>query len=812
MTINKNNKQLFDLEEYVKTKRNFFNNEDKCLKMKKKYFQTNPKSKLYNQMYFTVYDYADFNKYGFLNFMYYISLSFSKKDNKNNNKSKKDNKSKNVNKLKNGNKKNDLIKLYENIDYNSVKNSFEYIFYKFKKGVFVIIEDNKLRAYLPLSNAKYENDFIKQTYLNEEEKKLLNNNEDIGKIKKILDKNLYDFMKKHGMRLNTNRKKWVANNCWFRNQYEGDQNYNTFKAFLLKLVKERTIPDCCFYINLRDFPILNKDLSHPFNHLYDDKSINIGEYKKMCPIFSQSVKDENGDLLLPTNDDIIRITGKYFTDKCDSQYLKDELINRDWKKKKEIAIFRGGATGCGITIENNPRLKIAYLSVQNRDILDAGITDFNAKAKKYSGRPLEVIDLKKMELMGIVKSEGINNSQKSEYKYIINVDGSVSAFRLGYELSMNSVILKVESEYKMWYSDLLRPYKEYIPIKSDCSDLIEKIKWCKENDRECKKIAGNAMKFYDKYLSNEGILNYMQNMLIKIGENMSKENILDLPVLNKKKIAIIACFRDSVDGSRGVQLRSYIKIAKHLYNGIYDYDFYIITQNDDGELFNIGKLKNIGFEIASKKGGYYNYIFTDIDMIPDHDLMPYFVKKPKTLMSLAYRGTRYNTGENKKPFLGGLISVNEKIFKKMNGYPNNYYGWGGEDDSLFIRMVGAKIYNLYIPSVGDVIDTEEYLTVKNKTNKLKKEDAKENMKLEKYLYDIKHWKKNGLNSLNYKILKEKNIERNIYQITVDLLKREDSKELHPDGSNIKNFNKFKKNTNQYLREEIYSKIKQIIYK
>ena len=255
----------------------------------------------------------------------------------------------------------------------------------------------------------------------------------------------------------------------------------------------------------------------------------------MCPIFSQSVCDENADLMLPTNDDIIRITKKYFTDKCSSQYFDDTVLNKDWKKKESMAIFRGGATGCGLDIETNPRLMVCYLSTKNPELLDAGITDFNAKGKKYSGKGLSVIDIKKMESLGITLKKGINNSEKSNYKYIINVDGSVSAFRLGYELSMNSVILKVDSKYKMWYSDLLRPYKEYVPVKSDCSDLISQIKWCKDNDNECKKIAGNAVKFYNKYLSEEGILNYMQNMLMKVSENTAKENILCLPPKNIKK-------------------------------------------------------------------------------------------------------------------------------------------------------------------------------------------------------------------------------------------------------------------------------------
>ena len=254
----------------------------------------------------------------------------------------------------------------------------------------------------------------------------------------------------------------------------------------------------------------------------------------------------------------------------------------------------------------------------------------------------------------------------------------------------------------------------------------------------------------------------------------------------------------------------YIKVAKTLYPQVFDYDFYIIEQSQDGELFNIGKLKNIGFEIASKKGGYINYIFTDIDMIPDHDLIQYFTKTPKTIMSLAFRGTRYKTGNNIKPFLGGLISVSEKVFKKINGYPNNYYGWGGEDDSLFIRMVGAKVYTMEIPKKGQVIDNEEYLTTKNKIFKLKKEDAKENMRMEKQMFDVKYWKKNGLNTLNYEILKEKKITKNIFQITVDLKKNEDSSNLQPNGSNVKDFNKFKKEVNNYLQNNIYKKIKNIM--
>jgi hypothetical protein len=45
-----------------------------------------------------------------------------------------------------------------------------------------------------------------------------------------------------------------------------------------------------------------------------------------------------------------------------------------------------------------------------------------------------------------------------------------------------------------------------VPVKSDLSDLEEKIKWCRENDDKCKEIAKNAKDLYKLYVSRDGIL------------------------------------------------------------------------------------------------------------------------------------------------------------------------------------------------------------------------------------------------------------------------------------------------------------------
>jgi len=70
----------------------------------------------------------------------------------------------------------------------------------------------------------------------------------------------------------------------------------------------------------------------------------------------------------------------------------------------------------------------------------------------------------------------------------------------------------------MWYFPLLRPYVDHVPVKADLSDLESQVQWCRDNDEKCKVIAKNAGVFYDKYLSREGLLDYLELLVGKIGE------------------------------------------------------------------------------------------------------------------------------------------------------------------------------------------------------------------------------------------------------------------------------------------------------
>ena len=789
---------LFSLNKFRKNKRDDYDDKEECLKTLKKYNQTNPRFKLFDQSYFHAGDIKDILKYGLLPLQYFYSIE------------------KPIHKST----PEKIFKLYKKIDYESIFNTFKYMFFKFKKGVFVIIHDNKLVLYLPFSNANYTNDWYKQTYFSEEEKHLMETKPP-NEIKNKLIQNIIEFQKKYPdqysgkkRKINFRRDKWVANNCFFRNQfpeYEGDQNVNIYKSMLIDLLKHRTVPDVEFFINVRDFPILKTDYTEPYEHLFDSEHVKIQkefQFKKMCPIFSKSCTDKFADMLIPNEDDWRRVSNKLFREKCANDYRQNAMdkINLVWKSKKPVCIFRGSATGCGITLETNMRLKASDISLDYPDILDAGITNWNAKPKKYMNKPITIIDTSKFRFK---EASFISNAEKSDYKYILNIDGHVSACRLSSELGMNSVVLVVDSSYKLWFSNMIEPYVHYVPVKHDLSDLISQIQWCIDNDKKCKKIAETARQFYLDFLSKDGVFNYLQKELGVVASNKNDGNLLGVKK-SKKNIAVISCYRDSKDGSRDKQRKFFIQVMKEILKPYCDFHIFIIEQSQDGNAFNIGKLKNIGYEIANDKANskkFDHFIFTDIDMIPDYDLLPYYVKTPKFPISLASHGTRYENLNKKihKPFVGGVMSFSKKIFEDINGYPNNFWGWGGEDDSLLIRLHSIKNVCIYYPEKGQVIDIEEDDKMKtiDLENKLKGLE-KNTLKVEKWLIDINDWKNNGLSNLNYRLINTDEIDPHVTQYTVDLLKKIDEEKyptLYPDKfSNNKTYMNAKTNIKKITHE------------
>jgi hypothetical protein len=152
------------------------------------------------------------------------------------------------------------------------------------------------------------------------------------------------------------------------------------------------------------------------------------------------------------------------------------------------------------------------------------------------------------------------------------------------------------------------------------------------------------------------------------------------------KLAIIVSYRDNPFQNRRLQLETFVPFMTDYLRQLsahYDFHIIIVEQAEDGRKFNRGQLLNIGFQIA-KTQGYDYHIFHDIDLLPNEDLLGYYGFYPHSPLHLAAVWKKY---QHLPLFLGGVCSFTTEQFQTLNGYPNNFWGWGGEDEELYHRIV-----------------------------------------------------------------------------------------------------------------------------
>eukprot|EP01046_Picozoa_sp_COSAG06_P017349 COSAG06_NODE_1175_length_10410_cov_7.148579_6_plen_591_part_00 len=224
-------------------------------------------------------------------------------------------------------------------------------------------------------------------------------------------------------------------------------------------------------------------------------------------------------------------------------------------------------------------------------------------------------------------------------------------------------------------------------------------------------------------------------------------------------VAIIVCFRIQSGQRREAELQEFMPHMRKMLDKlaaegeIKKYHIFVIQQKDsqdvDGIKFNRGKLLNIGFEIAKQK--YDSFIFHDVDLLPNEDLALYYACMPTVPIHIAAcwheRGYTAN-----KFFFGGIVSFSQMNFTQVNGYPNNFWGWGGEDEVIMDRCTTNRIVPMKVQE-GCLTDIEknaegETMDMEAKLEWLKRnEEWKCADRWERRAEDKTAWNKNGVNTL-----------------------------------------------------------------
>jgi len=162
-----------------------------------------------------------------------------------------------------------------------------------------------------------------------------------------------------------------------------------------------------------------------------------------------------------------------------------------------------------------------------------------------------------------------------------------------------------------------------------------------------------------------------------------------------KKLAIIVPYRDRAEHiEQFVQhIRGYFardKIDKQIDCRV------IVVEQSKGKAFNRGALKNVGFLFIESETDYV--CFHDVDYLPiwaDYS----WVERPTPILwhGAEYRPAHPGQGKtgvikhNLELFFGGVLLVPNDQFRQVNGYANDYWGWGPDDSDLQNRFNSASI-------------------------------------------------------------------------------------------------------------------------
>jgi len=241
-------------------------------------------------------------------------------------------------------------------------------------------------------------------------------------------------------------------------------------AFMLSVLRKVELPDVEFFANLGDWP-LEKNMKDPL------------------PVISWCGSEDTADIIWPTYDltqATLETLGRQTLDMMSVQ----GSTGPKWKKKLNKAVFRGRDS-------RQERLDLVTMGRKKPEIYDVALSNFfffPYDEKKYGPKNT-------MSFFDFFK-----------YKYQLNIDGTVAAYRFPYLLVGDSLVFKQDSSYyEHFYKDLI-PGKHFVPFKRDLSNLEEKILWARNNDNEAQKIAEAGRTFARDNLMPDKIYCYVVSL------------------------------------------------------------------------------------------------------------------------------------------------------------------------------------------------------------------------------------------------------------------------------------------------------------
>ncbi|XP_065567041.1 O-glucosyltransferase rumi homolog [Artemia franciscana] len=168
-----------------------------------------------------------------------------------------------------------------------------------------------------------------------------------------------------------------------------------------------------------------------------------------------------------------------------------------WKKKKDVAFFRGSRT-------SGERDPLVLLSRKRPDLVDAQYTKNQAWRSEK-------------DTLGAPPAAEVSLEDHCQYKYLFNYRGVAASFRFKHLFLCESLVFHVGNEWIEFFYPAMKPWIHYIPVSKDADEkeLSDLIEFAKYNDDLVKAITANGAEFIQDHLKFEDITCYWRELLKK---------------------------------------------------------------------------------------------------------------------------------------------------------------------------------------------------------------------------------------------------------------------------------------------------------
>jgi hypothetical protein len=166
-----------------------------------------------------------------------------------------------------------------------------------------------------------------------------------------------------------------------------------------------------------------------------------------------------------------------------------------WRERSDAIIWRGTTHGFGDIADEEMSAGNRNLVPRTRMCLilkDVPRADGGFTRVRQSRSPRR--DEARLRRAGLLVAR-VPLSEWAGLRFAIDVDGNTNAWsNLFQRLLLGCCVIKIGSEqgFRQWYYGDLIPWRHYVPVKPDMSDLVETIDWCRSHLDECEAIAAEG--------------------------------------------------------------------------------------------------------------------------------------------------------------------------------------------------------------------------------------------------------------------------------------------------------------------------------